>query len=160
MVKDPAVTHATFILERSFKAKPSTVFAALSDPAIKRGWYAESGTHEVVQFDSDCRRGGADNLHYRFGENTPFPGVILTNDGSYQDVVPNERIVAASLMALDGRPISVSLTTFELLPTELGTDLICTNQVAFFAGSDGPVMREEGWRIQLDNLRKTVEGQA
>ena len=160
MLNDPAVTHATFVLERSFRAKPSTVFAALSDPAIKRGWYAESDTHEVIRFDSECRPGGADNLHYRFGEGTPFPGVILANDGAYQDVVPDERIVSTSTMTLGGRAISVSLTTFELVPTELGTDLICTNQVAFFAGSDGPVMREEGWRIQLDNLRKAIESQA
>lgn len=156
---DTAVTHATFVIERSFRANPSLVFAALSDPARKRSWYAESETHDVIQFDSDCRPGGADNLHYRFGEGTPFPGVILTNDGVYQDVVPDERIVATSTMALDGRSISVSLTTFELVPTELGTDLICTNQVAFFAGADGPVMREEGWRIQLDNLREAVENQ-
>jgi uncharacterized protein YndB with AHSA1/START domain len=160
MLNDPAVTHATFVLERSLKAKPSTVFAALSDPAIKRRWYAESDTHEVIQFESDCRSGGADKLHYRFGDGTPFPGAVLANDGTYQDVVPNERIVSISRMTLGGRPISVSLTTFELLPTVSGTDLLCTNQVAFFAGSDGPVMREEGWRIQLDNLCKAVEGQA
>ncbi|RYE73141.1 MAG: polyketide cyclase [Oxalobacteraceae bacterium] len=157
-MNDSAVTHATFVLQRSFRAKPSTVFAALCDPAIKRRWYAESDTHEVILFDSDCRPGGADNLHYRFGEGTPFPGAILANDGAYQDVVPDERIVSTSMMTLAGRAISVSLTTFELLPTELGTDLICTNQVAFFAGSDGPVMREEGWRIHLDNLRDAIEG--
>ncbi|WP_404333911.1 SRPBCC domain-containing protein [Sphingomonas sp. MMS12-HWE2-04] len=159
-MNDPAVTHTTFVLERSFKVTPAIVFAALSDPAIKRGWYAENDTHEVIQFDSDCRPGGADNLHYRFGEGTPFPGLVLANDGTYQDVIPDTRIVTTSTMSLDGRPISVSLTTFEILPTELGTDLICTNQVAFFAGSDGPVMREEGWRIQLDKLRKAVESQA
>ena len=27
-MNDPSVTHATFVLERSFKAEPSTVFAA------------------------------------------------------------------------------------------------------------------------------------
>lgn len=159
-MSDPAVTHATFTLERSFKARPDTVFAALTDPAIKRGWYAEDDTHEVVRFESDCRIGGADRLHYRFSEGSPFPGVLLTNDGLYQDIIQDHRIVMTSTMSIADRPISVSLTTFELFPTELGTDLICTNQVAFFEGSDGPVMREQGWRIQLDKLSGAIDSQA
>lgn len=154
---DTSVTHATFIVERSYKASPAKVFAALSDPAIKRRWYAEGDSHDVVTFDSDCRPGGADRLHYRFGAGTPFPGVVLQNDGHHQNVVTNERIVTTSAMTLDERPISVSLTTYELLPTDAGTDLICTNQVAFFEGSDGPVMRERGWRTLLDKLGEAVE---
>ncbi|NIJ20232.1 uncharacterized protein YndB with AHSA1/START domain [Sphingomonas naasensis] len=157
---DPAVTHATFRLERSFKGQPDVVFAALTDPAVKRGWYAEDDTHEVVRFESDCRIGGADRLHYRFGEGSPFPGALLVNEGVYQDIVQDHRIVTTSTMSIEGHPISVSLTTFELLPTELGTDLICTNQVAFFEGSDGPVMREQGWRIQLDKLAGAIDSQA
>ena len=157
---DSAVTHATFTLERSFKGQPNAVFAALTDPAVKRGWYAEDDTHEVVRFESECRVGGVDRLHYRFGEGSPFPGVLLANDGVYQDIVQDHRIVTTSTMSIAGRPISVSLTTFELVPTELGTDLICTNQVAFFEGSDGPVMREQGWRSQLDKLGQAIDSQA
>jgi uncharacterized protein YndB with AHSA1/START domain len=46
----------------------------------------------------------------------------------------------------------VTLATVELLPTDAGTDLIFTHQGAFFEGSGGPAMREEGWRKLLDNL--------
>jgi uncharacterized protein YndB with AHSA1/START domain len=158
-VTDPAITHATFVVERSYKAPPAQVFAALSDPGIKRIWYADSVGHDVVAFDSDFRPGGVDRLHYRFREGTPFPGAILCNEGVYHDIVEDQRVVTTSAMTIAGRSMSVSLTTYELLPTPSGTDLICTNQVAFFEGSDGPVMREHGWRVLLDKLGKAVEGQ-
>lgn len=154
---NPAVTHATFVVERSFKAAPTKVFEALSDPTIKRAWFAASDHHELVAFDSDFRPGGAQHLHYRFGDNSPFPGVDLTDEGVFQAIVPDSRIVTTSTMSIAGRPMSVSLTTFELVPGDTGTDLICTNQVAFFENSDGPVMREQGWRVLLDKLGKLLE---
>ena len=55
-------------------------------------------------------------------------------------------------MALGERRISASLVTIELVPTDKGTDLICTHQGAFFEGADGPKMREAGWRTLLDKL--------
>ena len=48
------------------------------------------------------------------------------NDTVYLDIVPNHRIVLAYTMTLGGKRISSSLSTFELLPAEKGTDLICT----------------------------------
>ncbi len=155
---DGAVTHATFTVERSYKAAPARVFEALSDPAIKRSWFAVSDHHELVAFDSDFHPGGAQHLHYKFGDNTPFPGVSLTDDGIFQAIVPGSRIVITSRMAIAGAPMSVSLTTFELVANGEGTDLICTNQVAFFENADGPVMREHGWRVLLDKLGTLLEG--
>jgi uncharacterized protein YndB with AHSA1/START domain len=76
----------------------------------------------------------------------------LINEGSYQDIVPNRRIVTASTMTLGERRISASLVTVELLPSEDGTELILTHQAAFFEGADGPQMREAGWRQLLDRL--------
>jgi uncharacterized protein YndB with AHSA1/START domain len=91
---------------------------------------------------------------------TPIAGMTITNDTSYQDIVPNRRIVFASTMALDGRSFSVSLVTIELLPAKTGaktgTDLICTHQGAFFEGADGPEMRKDGWRKLLDKLAQEV----
>jgi len=68
------------------------------------------------------------------------------------DIVPNRRIVTASTMAVGEKCISASLVTFELLASETGTELIFTHQGAFFEGSDGPEMREAGWRKLLDRL--------
>jgi uncharacterized protein YndB with AHSA1/START domain len=51
---------------------------------------------------------------------------------------------------------SASQVTFELVPTDQGTDLILTHQGAFFEGSDGPEMREEGWNKLMDKLGAVV----
>lgn len=106
----------------------------------------------------DFREGGEELMRYRLGEETPFPGVEIRNEGRYQDIVPNERIVTASAMTLGGKRISVSLTTVELLPTETGTDLIFTHQGAFFEGSGGPEMREAGWKSLFEKLDREVAG--
>jgi len=45
------------------------------------------------------------------------------------------------------------------LPTERGTDLIFTDQGAYFEGADGPKMREEGWSKLLDGLAKELARQ-
>ena len=100
----------------------------------------------------DFRVGGSEQFRYRFKEGTPFPGVELASNGHYFDIVPNQRIVTASSMAIGGRRISISLVTVELLPTATGTDLVLTHQAAFFEGADGPQMREAGWRKLLDQL--------
>jgi uncharacterized protein YndB with AHSA1/START domain len=57
-------------------------------------------------------------------------------------------------MSVGERCISASLVTFELAPSEAGTNLLFTHQGAFFEGADGPKMREEGWREILDQLAK------
>jgi len=153
---EQSVTYNTFVIERSYPKPPARVFSAFSDPAIKRRWYAEGHNHTVEQFEMDFRVGGAERTSYRMGEKTPFPGVPLTNEGSYQDIVPGCRIVTASTMSLGDKRISPSLVTIELLPTDSGTDLICTHQGAFFEGSDGPHMREGGWRSLFDKLAEEL----
>src|SRR5205823_491085 len=104
------------------------------------------------EFEMDFRVGGTERARYRFKENTPFPGTALATDTSYQDIVPNHRIVIAYTNTLGDKRISASLATFELLPTGQETDLIFTEQGAYFEGADGPQMREGGWRKLLDKL--------
>ena len=140
--------HSTFVIERSFPKSPERVFAAFADATKKRRWFAEGEMHVVEEFNSDFRIGGAERLRYRFKEGTPFQGVEITN----QAIVPNRRIVSASTMAIANKPFSASLVTVELVPTDKGTDLICTHQGAFFEGADGPQIREAGWRTLLDKL--------
>ena len=155
-MSSPSTVHSTFVIERSYPAKPDRVFAAFADPAKKRQWFATSEHHDLEEFSSDFKVGGSERARYRFNANSPFPGVELTNDGTYQDIVLNRRIVTASNMAMAGHIFSSSLVTIELLPTAEGTDLICTHQGAFFEGSGGPEMREEGWRKIFENLDKEL----
>ncbi len=158
IMEERSVIHNTFVIERSYPAKPERVFGAFADPIKKRRWFAEGHSHDVEHYEMNFRIGGLEISRYRFREGSPFPGVALHSNGSYQDIVPNRRIVSAYTMTLGDRLFSASLVTLEFLPAEEGTDLICTHQGAFFEGADGPEMREHGWRTLLDKLAAELAG--
>jgi uncharacterized protein YndB with AHSA1/START domain len=151
-MSQPATVHNTFVIERSFAKPPATVFRAFADPALKRRWFLGGKSSDAEEFELDFRVGGMEVSRSRFKEGSPFPGVALSNQSLYCDIVPERRIVVASTMMLGDRRISATLVTFELLPTTTGTDLICTHQGAFFEGADGPQMRKGGWIKLLDGL--------
>jgi len=153
-MQKPSVTHSTFVIERNYPATPERVFAAFADPAKKRLWYAQGESSDVEEFQMDFRVGGNEYTRRRFKEGSPFPGVALINHTNYQDIVPNRRVVIAYTMSLGEQRISASLATFEFLPAENGTNLVFTEQAAFFEGADGPQIREQGWRKLLEQLAK------
>ena len=154
-MQSQSVTHGSYVIERSFPVKPERVFAAFADPVKKQRWFA-AGEGTTDKFEMDFRVGGNELTQRRMGNNTPFPGVALTNHTNYQDIVPNKRVVFAYPMTLGEKRISASLVTVELLPTEKGTDLIFTDQGAYFEGADGPQMREHGWGVLLGQLEKEL----
>jgi uncharacterized protein YndB with AHSA1/START domain len=151
-MQKPSVTHSTFVIERNYPATPERVFAAFADPAKKRRWYAQGGSSDVEEFQMDFRVGGNEYTRRRFKQDSLFPGVELVNHTNYQDIVPDRRIVLAYTMSLGEKRISASLATFEFLTAENGTNLVFTEQAAFFEGADGPQIREEGWRKLLEQL--------
>ena len=154
-MQEPSVIHNTFVLERSYPKPPKTVFAAFTDAGKKRRWFAEGEGHELQQFELDFRVGGTERLKYRLKAGTPVAGMIVTNEGRYQDIVPERRIVTATTMDLGEKRILISLITTEFLQTDKGTDLILTHQGIYLSGPSGltPQMLEAGWRGLLDSLQ-------
>lgn len=150
------VTHNTFVIERAYATTPERVFRAFADPERKRRWFADGEHHDVEEFEIDFRVGGNERAKYRFKEGTPFPGMQFVNEGSYQDIVPNERIVMASTMTMGDRRISASLMTVELTAAGKGTNMIFTHQGVFLEGSDGPERREAGWQKLIERLGSEV----
>ena len=150
-----ASRHDTFTLQRSYPHGRDRLFAALSDPALKRRWYA-SPTNELELCESDFRVGGADRQRSILGPGTPFPGAALENEGRFEDIVESERIVISTSMTFGGRRISTALLTFELRDEGTGSALTFTHQAVFYEGADGPEMRRDGWEKLLDALARSL----
>jgi uncharacterized protein YndB with AHSA1/START domain len=148
-----SVVHDTFTLERTYPASPPRVFHAFADLATKRRWFAAPDDWEPVgEHTLEFRVGGREHESGR----QPNGGPIHTFDAVYHDIVDDERIVYSYTMTLDDQPISVSLTTIELVATGGGTNLRLTEHGAYFVSADGPAMRQEGTADLLDALGRYV----
>ena len=157
-MQEPCVIHNTFVLERNYPKPPKIVFSAFAEEGKKRRWYAEAESKEVQQFEQDFRVGGVERLRYKLKPGTPVAGMIITNEGRYQDIVPERSIVTAMTMDLGEKRILVSLVTVEFLETSSGTDLILTHHGVYLSGSNGltPPMIESGWNELLAHLQNEL----
>jgi uncharacterized protein YndB with AHSA1/START domain len=152
---EPNVNHSTFVVERTYPQSPARVFASFAEAGRKRRWYAE-GDHEIREYDLDFRVGGAERFRYRFKEGHPIAGSEIDNESTYQDIVPEQRIVFTQKISPNGNPVSIAVITLEFLATGEGTELVLTNQGTFIGWPDGAKMVEFGWNTLLDRLRKDV----
>lgn len=141
-----SVTHATFVVERSYDASPARVFKAWSDPAAKSRWFGGS-EESKAGYELDFRVGGKE-----INRGGPPGGPIYTFDARYQDIVTDQRIVYSYDMYLGATRISVSLATVELKPAGGATRLIFTEQGVFLDGHDNPAQRQQGTGELLDAL--------
>lgn len=145
------VAHNTFVIERNYPVPPECAFAAFANPAKKRRWFAEGEESKVESFEMDFRVGGRETTKFSFG-NHP----TCTNDTVFLKITTNRLIVLAYTMTMGDHCFSSSQATFEFVPTGKGTNLILTEQAAFFENADGPKIREDGWRQLLEQLAKDL----
>jgi uncharacterized protein YndB with AHSA1/START domain len=150
-----SVVYATFTLERTYPAPPRRVFQAFADEQAKAKWFG--GPDGFVQHEKqfDFRVGGREVLAGKHGPS--LGGRVSAFDCVYQDIVPDERIVYAYRMALDGAPISVSLAVIEIRPEGEGARLIVTEHGAFLDGYEDGGSREHGTGWLLGKLGESLE---
>jgi len=149
---DSSVVHATFVIKRKFSQAPERVFNAFADPAAKARWFSgppDQWTQRLREFD--FRVGGRERLIGAWAG-----GKVSSFDSVYHDIVPNERIIYAYAMQIDGVPISVSLATVEFKPAGTGTLLVITEQGAFLDGYDDAGSRERGTDTLLERLAESL----
>ena len=146
-----SVTHATFVIERSYPASPAKVFDAFADPKAKAKWFTGPPEWGLDKRTMDFRVGGRET-----SVGGPKGGPVSAFLAIYQDIVPNERIVYTYDMLLDDKRISVSLSTIELKPEGTGTHLVLTEMGAYLDGWDNPDQREQGMKDLLDALGKSL----
>ncbi len=145
-----SISHATFVIERSYPAPAAKVFAAWASLEAKNIWMDDPDfKSDGTEGELDFRVGG----HERFGGVAP-DGTPYSFDAVYYDIVPDHRIVYSYEMYSGEERMSVSLTTVEMVPEQDGTKLTYTEHGAFLDGIDKPEAREEGTNWLLDNLGK------
>jgi uncharacterized protein YndB with AHSA1/START domain len=147
-----SVTHSTFVIQRRFDASPARVFNAFADPKAKARWFSGPPEWEPNISEMDFRVGGRET-----SRGGPPGGPVHSFDATYQDIIPNERIVYSYDMHMGDTRISVSLTTIELAPDGAGTHLKFTEQGAFLDAFDNPAVREEGTKGLIDALEASLK---
>ncbi|MCA8878872.1 MAG: SRPBCC family protein [Rhodobacteraceae bacterium] len=151
------ITHDSFTIERRLAACPAHVWAAWSDPDLKRRWFVDSDgpDWQTAEYSVDFRVGGGETGRFVLSSG---PGAgEHANVTHYLDIVPRTRIVFAYTMALDGRIHSASLATVRLEESGGGTILTFTEQGAYFAPSDGATGRRAGWEALLTALERILK---
>lgn len=148
MMSSHEVAHSTFSLERSYPVPVELVFAAWSDPAIKRRWLIPDGDPD---HDLDFRVGGHELVRARVN------GAAIEFESVYRDIVDNQRIVYSSTLSADRVLSTVSITTVLLEAQGAHTRLTLTEQGTFLDGHEQPQWRERGTAAQLAALATTLD---
>lgn len=146
------LTHASFVVERIYNARPARVFDAFVDADARRRWLIESDGWTVHAYDppETLKPGAAE--HSRFSP--PGGEVEITNDTVFLEIEDNALLVFAYSMTIGGAPLSSSLVTVEIEPEGTGARLTFTEQGAY---RDGNVAgREAGTRELLETLAREV----
>jgi uncharacterized protein YndB with AHSA1/START domain len=144
-----SVSHATFVIERAYKAAPAKVFAAFADAKSKAQWFVGPDNWEKSDHKLDFRVGGKESV-----SGGPPGGPTHYYNATIWDIVEGQRIVTSYEMHLDKTRISVSVGTTEIRQDGAASKLIYTEQGAFLDGYDDAGSRERGTQELFDQLER------
>jgi uncharacterized protein YndB with AHSA1/START domain len=144
-----SIRQHDFTIERRFPQSPEQTFQAFADPDLRQRWFRVPDGWTDTEWSLDFRVGGGE---LNAGRDTR--GTHHLFRCRFHDIVDGERIVFAYDLLLDGRLISVSLTTVELHADDGGaTHLVFTEHGAFLDDLEDPAEREHGTGLLLDGLQ-------
>jgi uncharacterized protein YndB with AHSA1/START domain len=148
------VQHGTFVIEKALRHPPAKVFAAFADADAKKKWFGGPDGWTQGERSLDFREGG-----HEVDVGGP-PGQWTSRfDCTYNEIIPDERIVYTYEMQIDGVRISVSVATIEFRPDGAGTKLVLTELGVYLDGhaAEGHAGREHGTRWLIDKLEASLD---
>ena len=137
---DDKTNDTSLTIRRTFDASRERVWKAFTNPDELEQWFVPEGmTAEVHALDPEP--GGEFAVSWTDGENR------MDNEGTYVEVVENERLVA-----VEETPGGELRLTYEFRDVEDGTELVLTQEFP------GPVPEgaAEGWASIIDNLEEVL----
>lgn len=150
-MKPNTVEHATFTIERRFRAPPRRVFAAWAEAEKKRRWMVCHDDWVTVEHQLDFRIGGTETNRVQ-----PPRASIHTAYARFIDIVPERRIVYCYEMLAGEVLISASLVSVMFEPFQGGTQQSFTEQVTFLDGHGNCDERRAGTEELLTRLGTVV----
>lgn len=149
------VLHETIVIERTYDAAVARVFAAFADPVMRAKWGVPSDTAVIIYDEANFAIGGRDVFRCGAKGDPKYHG-----ETRYLHIVPENHIVSSETIDADGKRLSASLTTVQLMPKGTQTKLTLTVQVAAFEGRDMIEGTKFGHNAALANLAKALSGAA
>ncbi len=131
-------------MKRTLKAPVAKVFKAWTEPEQITKWFGCAGTKEK-QITQDFRVGG----DYKY-DLTTSDGKLLTAYGTFQEIVPNRKLVYSWNNTSVEHPADNTLVSVEFIDKGDATEIILSHsKFGKPASVEGHTM---GWTGALDNL--------
>jgi uncharacterized protein YndB with AHSA1/START domain len=143
-------------MTRVFNAPRNLVWTVWTEPAHAMQWWGPHGFTTPV-YEADLRPGGALVVHMRAPDGTIFPST-----GTFEEVVPPERLVMFGEVEIAGEPAFEARTsvTFEEHDGKTTVTVHQAYSKLTAAGAGAVAGAREGWSQQLDRLEAYLSAQS
>lgn len=125
------------------KSPRAKVFKAWVDPDLMKKWFCPEGLRPG-KVEADIRVGG------KFRGEMIAPDATYTAMGTYQEIIPNEKIVFSH--GWEGEEYHETQVTILFKDKDGGTEIILTHEGLL--SKESAKGHEEGWRSTLQNWAK------
>lgn len=123
---DRSPEHDTFTSERWFDASQTRLFAAWSNPELRKAWEPAPPGYTIIRASFDFRVGGIES-----GALVKDGLTVAAFDRRYLDIAVPYRIVFSVKITENCHTVACSQNSIAFIAENAGTRVICTEQVVW-----------------------------